>query len=146
MIKKYGITAMIATVLLSLFSCQKATEGQVIGKWKIDGVGAPYERPGAYWQFEGNGAITLYLNPENPTNNGVAKGDWKIKKTMTRRFIEIKITETIGEMDPHSPIDMTGKWRIDFLNSREMGIVRVDCPTCPTEGQSYIRRDFVKIR
>ena len=117
----------------------------IIGKWKIDQVGSPIDRPGAYWQFESSGGVTLFLNPEGE-KNGVIKGEWKVKKVMLRRFIEIKMTDMIGEVEVADQRDMTGTWRIDFLNAQKMGIVRIDCPTCETEGRSYIRRDFVKMK
>lgn len=143
MIKKITFVAIIASMLISFVSCQKSTELMVIGRWLIDHVGAPSDRPGAYWEFDSGGSVTFYLNPQGE-KNGILKGDWKVKKSLLRRYIEIKVTEQVGEIESWQ--DLNGSWRIDFLNNREMGIVRVDCPTCPTEGQSYIRRDFTKMK
>jgi hypothetical protein len=147
MIRKITFLAIIASILVSITSCKKSTELMVVGKWLIDDVGLPYARPGAYWEFDASGVLTLYLNPKGP-KNGVIKGEWKIKKVMLRRYIEITMTEIIGELEEIDAREMTltGTWRIDFLNNREMGIVRIDCPTCETEGKSYLRRDFTKIK
>ncbi|MCL2328830.1 MAG: hypothetical protein FWC39_10030 [Bacteroidetes bacterium] len=143
MIKKITFITIIASVLVSTLSCQKSTELMVVGKWLIDHVGAPSDRRGAYWEFDASGGVTFFFNPEGE-KNGFCKGDWKVKKAMLRRYIEIKVTETYGEIDGNS--DLTGSWRVDFLNNRKMGLVRVACPTCPTEGESYIRRDFTKMK
>lgn len=147
MIRKITFIAIIASILVSVTSCKKSTELMIVGKWLIDDVGLPNARPEAYWEFNGSGGITLHLNPRGE-KNGVIKGEWKVKKVMLRRYIEIKLHEIIGELEESdaAQLNLTGKWRIDFLNNREMGIVRVDCPTCPTEGKAYYRRDFTKIK
>ncbi|MDR1762020.1 MAG: hypothetical protein LBR55_06180 [Bacteroidales bacterium] len=145
MIKKITFIAIFASMLFSTLSCQKSTELMIVGKWLIDDVGRPNAHTGAYWQFNASGAVTFFLNPKGE-KNGFYKGEWKVKKVMLRRYIEIKMTESYGEIESSDQTNLTGTWRIDFLNNREMGIVRIDCPDCPTEGASYIRRDFTKIK
>ena len=143
MIKKFTFIAIIAGALVSTVSCQKSTELMVIGRWLIDHVGDPADQPGAYWEFDSNGGVTFYLSPQSEKPS-IYKGDWKIKKSLLRRFIEIKGVEPFGEAGIYE--DLNGSWRIDFLDNQKMGVVRVDCPTCPSEGQSYIRRDFTKMK
>lgn len=145
MIKRFTIIAIIASMLMSLTACQKSTELMIVGKWLVDDVGTYNAQKGAFWEFNGSGGVTFHLSP-NADKKGVVKGEWKVKKTMHRRHIEIKIVATVGEIDPTVQVDMSGTWRIDFLNNQEMGIVRIACPTCATEGTSYIRRDFTKIK